>query len=246
MVPWASFSLFALSFTLRWEIKRVWALHKQINAGLRRAFTQTLQFAVVNLAEEGVLDDPNVVKYSREVEAQGTNHVAGVRLDTGTSGIWYNRIFALPPERIYVFLNLMTATRNFWLFPAKPIYLIVTYLIDGRVETIGEGGGFRKQLKNNVFIRRFPGVYDPAILLAKHRKFLTELQNQGYALAPFPNLHECLDRMSQEHAETRKLYERHGYYPWSAALRQSYGLVRSEYLEPNARQTPIEQAGQAE
>jgi hypothetical protein len=231
----SSFSLFALSFTLRWQIKTVWALHKQINAGLRKAFSQTLRFPVVNLAEEGVLDDPNVVKYSREVEAQSASHVADVRLDPGPSGVWYNRIFALPAERIYILLNLMTATANFWLFPVKPIYLIITYLSEGRVVTIGEGGGFRKQLQKNIFVRRFPDTYDPAILLAKHRKFLAELRDQGHTLAPFPSLREFLDRMSREHAETRELYERHGYYPWSAAIRQSFRLVRREYLEPHAR-----------
>jgi hypothetical protein len=129
----------------------------------------------------------------------------------------------------------MTATKSLCLFPAKPIYLIATYLADGRAVTIGEGGGFRKQLKPNVYIRRFPGIYDPATLLAKHRAFLAELRNQGQTLAPFPGLRELLERMSREHAETRELYERYGYYSWAAAFRQSFRLVRREYLEPRDR-----------
>jgi hypothetical protein len=231
----ASFSLFALSYVLRSEIKRIWSFHKLMNAGLRKAFAETLQFPEANLAEAGVLDDPNVVKYSREVEALGAKHVADVRLDPGPSGIFYNRIYALAAERIYLLLNLMTATKSLCLFPAKPIYLIATYLADGRAVTIGEGGGFRKQLKPNVYIRRFPGIYDPATLLAKHRAFLAELRNQGQTLAPFPGLRELLERMSREHAETRELYERYGYYSWSAAVRQSFRLVRREYLEPRDR-----------
>jgi hypothetical protein len=242
-----AFSLFALGYVLRSEIKRVWTLHKLVNAGLRKAFAQPLQLPEVNLAEEGALDDPNIVKYSREVEAQGASHMADVRLDPGPSGTFYNRIFALPAERIYLLLNVMTAVPNVRLFPAKPLYLLVTYLSDGRVVTIGEGGGFRKRLKKDVFIRHFPETYDPGTLLAKHRKFLAEVCAQGHTLAPFPGLREFLERMSQEHTETRELYERHGYYPWSAAIRQSFGLVRREYLEPSgARPAPSERTGHVE
>jgi hypothetical protein len=227
-------SIYALSYILSSEIKCVWALHGRTNAGLRKAFSQTLQFSEANLAQEGVLDDPNVMKYSREVEALGGRHVADVRLIPGPSGTFYNRIYAFPAERIHLFLNLMTATETFQLFPAKPIYLLVTYLSDGRAVTIGEGGGFRKPLKKDVFIRRLPDIHDPAILLARHRKFLAELCAQGHSLAHFPDLSQLLERMSREHAETRELYEKHGYYPWSAAIRQSFGLVRREFLEPHS------------
>jgi len=183
---WGSFSLFALCYVLRSEAKSVWSLYMRMNAQLRRVYAQPLAFPEVNLAEEGVLDDPNVIKYSRELEALGCRHVIDVRLDPGPSGVFHNRIFALPAERIYVLLNVMTATASFRLFPAKAVYLLVTYLADGRVVTIAEGSGFRKRLKADVFARCCPGIHDSETLLAKHRRFLAELCEGGTHAGPLP------------------------------------------------------------
>jgi len=41
------------------------------------------------------------------------------------------------------------------------------------------------------------------------------------------------------------LMKKQGYYSWAAAIRQSYELVRKEFLEPNPRgpAAPLEEPG---
>jgi len=226
------FFLFALGYVLFTELKRILAYHQRMNAQLKMAFSQTLEYKEVDFAQAGVADDPNLVKYSRQLEALDCRHVANLQRVGQSSSTSYTRIYALPADRIYFLLSMMTATSQFRFFPAKAIFFLVAYIADGRVVTVAEGGGFRKPLKANVFMRRFPEIDDPATLTDKHRQFLNELRSQGHTLARFPDLRELLSLMSKEQEETRQLYERYGYWPWSAAIRQNFQLVRREYLEP--------------
>ena len=225
-------SLFALAYIFRTEMKRIAAYHRRMNLSLRKAFADTVQFVEVDLAKQGLLTDTNVVKYGRELEAAGCRHLADVRREPPGDSVIYNRIYALPAECTFVIINFMVRTANLVLFPARGFYLLSTHLKDGRAISITEGGGYRKKLRADVFMRCFPGIHDPQTLLDKHRRFVKQKLDEGHTLAPLMDVRELLEKMSREHEETRQLYERHGYYSWSAAFRQSFGLVRREFLEP--------------
>lgn len=231
-LPIVTFSLGALLYVVWSEAKRVCSLYRRMTAGLKRVYTVDHQYQPVDMADYGLNLDANARKYTRELEILGCKHLGDVRMEPGPTGTWVNRIFVLPNERIYVYLNLMTSTENFQKFPAFANFLIITYLNEGRVVTIGEGGGFRKSLLPKIFCRRFPDMQDPATLIAKHRKLLAEVCAQGHALAPPVDLHGFLERSRRDHEEVRPLMEKYGYYSWPAAFRQSFGLVRKEFLEP--------------
>jgi len=232
LVAGSAASLVALSYILSTEIIRVAAFHRRMNLSLRKAFADTVQFVEVDLAKQGILTDTNVVKYGRELEAAGCRHLADVRREPPGDSVIYNRIYALPAECTFVIINFMVRTANLVLFPARGFYLLSTHLKDGRAISITEGGGYRKKLRADVFMRCFPGIHDPQTLLDKHRRFVKQKLDEGHTLAPLMDVRELLEKMSREHEETRQLYERHGYYSWSAAFRQSFGLVRREFLEP--------------
>ena len=231
LVAGSAASLMALSYILSTEIKRVAAFHRRMNLSLRKAFADTVQFVEVDLAKQGVLTDTNVIKYGRELEAAGCRHLADVRREPPGESVIYNRIYALPAERTFLIINFMVRTANLVLFPAKGFYLLSTYFTHGRAISITEGGGYRKKLRTDVFTRCFPGIHDPQTLLDKHRRFVKQKLDEGHTLAPFMGVRELLERMSREHEQTRQLYEQHGYYSWAAAFRQSFGLVRREFLE---------------
>jgi len=225
-------SLVALSYILSTEIKRVAAFHRRMNLSLRKAFADTAQFVEVDLAKQGILTDTNVIKYGRELEAAGCRHLADVRRERSPDdSVIFNRIYALPTESTFVILNFMVRTANLVLFPAKGFYHLSTYFTDGRAVSFTEGGGYRKKLRADVFTRCFPGIHDPQTLLDKHRRFVKQKLDEGHTLAPLMDVRELLERMSREHEQTRQLYERYGYYSWAAAFRQSFGLVRREFLE---------------
>jgi hypothetical protein len=225
-------SLLALSYILSTEIKRIAAFHRRMNASLRKAFAQPVQFVETDLAKAGILTDTNVVKFSRELEAAGCRHLADVRRERSPDdSVIVNRIYALPDERTFIILNFMVRTANLVLFPAKGFYHLSTYFTDGRAISITEGGGFRRKLRADIFTRCFPGVHDPETLLERHRRFVKQKLEEGHTLAPFMDVRELLERMSREHEQIRQLYEKHGYYSWAAAFRQSFGLVRREFLE---------------
>jgi hypothetical protein len=55
--------------------------------------------------------------------------------------------------------------------------------------------------------------------------------DEGRRLAPLFSAEGFLQAWIKEHDEIRALAKEQGYYTWSAALRQSFGLVRREYME---------------
>jgi hypothetical protein len=224
----------ALCIVVWWEAKRIWSLYHRMKAAMKRIYTRPLDHRRVTLADFGIADDPNVAKYSRELEAAGCRHLGDVSHVHGHDSASKNlfRIFVNDEAHTYVFLMAMVTTGKFLKFPVHVHFLLRTQLADGRVFTIDEGGGYRGSLVPDIFIRRFPELHDPATLLAKHRKFVAEICARGHTLAPLVDLAELLERQKREHEEICPTMEAWGYYSWAAAFRQSFGLVRKEYLEP--------------
>jgi hypothetical protein len=187
-----------------------------------------VRFEEVDLAALGVIDDPTVRKYTAELEALGCRHYLDVRTDPGPEGTSYFRLFFLPTEATYVHLLLMFSTKQFRLFPAKPTLLVTTYLEEGRLTSINSGGGYRKSVNPRVIARHFPEK-DPATFLAKHCRVARRLRDEGQRPVLLSGRQALLQRLIDDHEETRQLWERYGYYSWGAAFRQAFDLVRPEY-----------------
>src|SRR5262249_51999500 len=221
--------LAGLVYVVGKEFRRVATFHRRMTAALTRAYSRSLRFEEVDLAALGVIDDPAVRKYTTELEALGCRHYLDVRTDPGPEGTIYVRLFLLPGERTYVHLLLMFATKQFLLYPAKATLLATTYLEEGRLVSINGGGGYRKLLNPRVIARHFADR-DPAAFLAKHARVLQRLRDEGQRPVLLSGPQALLQRLVDDHEETRQLYERYGYYSWGAAFRQAFDLVRPEYL----------------
>ncbi len=219
----------ALGYVLTREAKRVRSLYRNMWAAMKKIYTQAISFEAVDLAELGLKDDPNNVKYTAELEALGCRHLADVRHVPGPSGTIYNRLFVLPADHTYVFLNLMVSTRNFQRYPAYAFFFICTYFEDLRLVTVHETG-FRKPILRHVQTRVYPGVHDPALLLAAHRKRVEEQRREGHVLSPLMTAPVLFARMAKDHEESSAAHRKHGYYSWAAAIRQNFKLTRRELL----------------
>jgi hypothetical protein len=220
--------LTGLVYVVSNELRRVANYHRRMTAALTRVYSQSLRFEEVDLDALGVIDDPSVRKYTAELEALGCGHYLDVRTDPRPEGTTYVRLFALPTEHTYVQLLLMFATRQFQLFPAKPTLLATTYLEEGRLTSLNGGGGYRRPLNPRLIARHFPDK-DPTAFLANHCRVLRRLRDEGHRPVLLPGPQALLQRLVDDHEEARRLRERYGFYSWSAAFRQAFELVRSEY-----------------
>lgn len=220
----------ALGHVLIQEAERVRKLHRNVKASLKRNYTQGVVFEVVDFAKLGLKEDANLVKYTAELETLGCRHLADVRSIPGPDGATFIRIFVFPAINTYVYLNLMFSTKSFQKFPTHAFFLISTYFEDLRLVTIHEGGGYRKQIIPKVQSRVFPSIHDPALLLAAHCKRVEQQLQEGHVLAPIMQTSALLERSTRDHAEASSAMRRIGYFPWSAAIRQNFRLVRRELL----------------
>jgi hypothetical protein len=220
----------ALAYVVAKETARVRTYHRTMTASLKRTHSRRLVFEPVDLNELGVRDDPNAVKYTAELQMLGCRHLADVRTVPGPPATAYVRVFVLPAQHTYVFLNLMLATTGFKKFPAHAFFLLSTYFENLRVVSIHEGGGFRKRFMPGVLSRVFPGVHDPATLLAAHGRLVEQKQAEGHVLGPLMEAPALFERMAQDHEEASAVLRRRGYYSWSAAVRQNFGLIRRDLL----------------
>ncbi|MFL5340128.1 MAG: hypothetical protein ACJ8F7_08245 [Gemmataceae bacterium] len=216
------------------QARDVATYYRRMYTALKRVYSHGVRFYELDADEQQrLLDDANGRKYSRDLEDLGLIHLGDVHHEPSTSGTTRSRVFQVPGQPTYVFLNLMFATGKFVLSPAKAYYLINTYLDEGhRVFSANDGGGFRRRLDQRVTIRFMPDVDHPGDLLERHRHVVDRELANGRRLAPPMNLEGLLRRQEADHEEQRQRMERYGYYSWPAAFRQCFRLVRREYLDP--------------
>jgi hypothetical protein len=223
-------SLYGLLYVTLGQAGKVVRYYRNMHTGLKRIFSQGVRFLPVDLAAVGAWPDPHAAKYSAEIEALGGRHYVDVTHEPPPTGTVYIRMFVLPEDHTYVNLLLHYETKDHVLFPARAHLLVTTYFSNGeRLTTANSEAGFRKRLNPKVIARYFEEAEDPATMLAKHRRVLGRRLAEGRAPLPLLGPEELLHRLELDHEEMRQLYQRHGYYSWSAAVRQAFRLVRPEY-----------------
>jgi hypothetical protein len=227
----AACSLWGLGFVVWRQAREVVSYYVNMRAALRRVYAGPVRFLPVDLAAVGAWPDPHAAKYAAEVAALGGRHYLDVTHDPPPSGTSYTRLFALPEDPTYVHLLLLYGTSNrFVLFPARATLLVTTYFDSGeRLTSSNSGTGYRKKLDPRVTVRSYDDAEDPADLLARHRRELQRLLGEGRRVQPLMGPEELLHRIERDHEETREALARYGYWRWGDALRQAFGLVRSEY-----------------
>jgi hypothetical protein len=230
-VGFATVSLGGLAYVVWKQARKVVDYHTHMRAGLKRLYSHSVRFIPVDLAAVGAWPDPHAAKYSSEIEALGGRHYFDLTHDPPPTGTSYIRSFVVAQEHTYVSLLLLYGTRNgFVMFPAKATVMATTYFDGGeRLVSSNSGLGFRKKLNPRVIMRHFEGTEDPAALLARHRQEGQRLLGEGRRLAPLMGPEELLRRMESDHEESREILQRYGYWSWGDAVRQTFGLVRSEY-----------------
>jgi hypothetical protein len=224
--------LAGFGFNVWWKGRTIYRYHSRMKAALRKLYSGAINYVPIDLVELGVADNPAVVKYTRELESIGARHLFDVRPDRLSSRS-YIRLFSISEDRTYLFLSIMLATQVLRFFPANSFLLVMTRFADGSrlVSVNSKASGYQKPRKTNVIARRFPDAQDPGESLAVHRQVLKRLLDEGRQLAPLMSADDLLQYQIKEHEETCVLAKQQGYYTWGAALRQSFGLVRREYLE---------------
>jgi hypothetical protein len=127
----------------------------------------------------------------------------------------------------------MSKTESFHFFPPATFLIASTYFSDGSrlASTNAKQTGFQKPRKTNVAICSFPQSKSPADFIANHRRVLKRFLEEGRTLAPLLTAQGFLDAQMREQEESAELAKKQGYCTWADAIRQSFGLVRKEYLQ---------------
>jgi hypothetical protein len=228
----AVIAIAGLGYNVWRKLRHIVTYHSAMQKALRRAYSGTISLPEVDLQKEGVAVDAAIRKYSSDLEAAGAIHLIDVRSDPPTTSLNYFRIFQLPADRSYLHLGIILATENFHFFPGHAFFVINTYFEDGsRLVSISKGSGYKKKRKANVIVRCFPDAKDPGELIGRHRQVLKRLLEEGRRLAPLLTARGVIDTQIRELKESSELAKAEGYYSWGAAVRQSFGLVRREYLQ---------------
>jgi hypothetical protein len=220
-----------LAYVLFKKARYISSLYRVMQASQRRLYSQSYKYAAVELPSVARWPEACACKYTRELEALGFAQRRDFRAAIHTRITGCYRLFMLPAERIYVILNLLYGTEKHVHFPVKVWCLGTTYFTDGtRLLMTSEGGGYRKSRDPLAIHRFYPEVEDSAVLLDRLRATIAHLIAEGKELAPPMSPDELLARVAADHDRVAELTRRAGYYTWRAAVRQSFKLVRREYV----------------
>jgi hypothetical protein len=215
--------------TLFKKLRNVANFHGRMRTRLREVYSRPLNYLPVNLDEAGPWPEAATAKYTREAENLGCVHWRDIcRGDRGDL-VSFVRIFALPSERMYLYLTLLHSTKTLHHFPVKAWFMSATYFTDGaRLLLTNEQGGYGPSRDPQTVQRFFPEA-DLAELLELRRAIVQRLVAEGKELAPLMSTDELLARMEADHVRIGESARRQGYFTWNAAIRQSFHLTRPEY-----------------
>lgn len=216
--------------TLIRKVRNVATRRHLMQKRMRDLYSRPLNYQMANLQDFGPSPDVNAAKYTREAEKAGFVHWRDIRTgNTGGAGSIL-RIFALPSERMYLYLALMNSTGTQQYFPVKAWFMSATYFTDGtRLLLTCEHGGYNKSRDPQAVQRFAPEIEDPVELLELRRPIVQRLMAEGRELAPLMSVDELLARLESDHTRFGEISRRYGYFTWGAAIRQSFHLTRPEF-----------------
>jgi hypothetical protein len=226
-----------LLFSLRWflqtifnKVKKVARFHRNMQTRLRDVYSRPLNYLAVNLAEAGPWPEASTTKYTREAVHLGCVHWRDIRRSESGGTASFARVFAIPSQRMYVYLTLLHSAGKNSEFPARAWFMSATYFTDGtRLLLTNELGGYSRT-RDPLAIQRFvPEARDLAELLERRRPIVERLSAGGKELAPLMSIDQLLARMEADHVRIGEAARRAGFFTWGAAIRQSFQIIRGEY-----------------
>jgi hypothetical protein len=218
-------------FNLWRKARHIYQFHSRMKVALRKLYSEPNRLLPVSLEELGVASNPASLKYSSELEALSARRIMDVQLPNPSSRS-ISRVFQMPGDHTVNLLNIMLATKSLSFFPAQPFLFATTYFTDGSrlVSNNTKHSGFQKPRKPNVTFCCFAKATYPGDFIDNYRKVLKRLLEEGKRLAPPLSPQGILDAHMKEHEESASLAKKQGYITWGAAIRQSFGILRKEYI----------------
>ena len=224
------FPLAGLTLTIKKKAQNIVSRYRTMKAALQRVYSRPQKFLPFDISAAGHWPEVSACKYTRELEHLGLAHCRDIRNAAVLGDTSCQRVFVLPAERIYVFLNLQSGGPKSRNFPVKAWCVSTTYFADGsRLLVTSEGGGYRKSRNPRAIQRFYTEAADPAALLEMHRATTRKLIAEGKDLARLMSPDELLTRIEADVDRVGELNRRIGYFTWGAAIRQSFNLIRREY-----------------
>ena len=226
-----------LLFSFRWltqtiinKVKKVAKFRHNMRNRLREVYSRPLNYLTVNLPEVGPWPEASAAKYTSEAIHLSCIHWRDIRRSEAGEIVSFVRVFAIPAQRMYVYLTLLHSAGKNREFPARAWYMSSTYFTDGtRLLLTNEHGGYTRA-RDRLAIQRFaPEARNLAELLDRRRPIIAQLLAEGKELAPLMSIDELLDRMEADHVRISEAVRLAGYFTWGAAIRQSFQMIRPEY-----------------
>ncbi len=234
--------LLALVYTVGIRVWMVVLCRQMMRANQQKMQTQAMSFPELNLAEQpGALEDPSLLKLSRDLAALGGVHFKDITVEPAVFGTACIRLFLFPDEATLFSLMLLRGgssgdgdgpgSMNNHIFPARANFLLRTGLDNGeRLVSINGGGGHRKPLPGaSVISRVFPGMSDPERMLQKHRNVLQRLEREGRRRVPLEPERLVAQLLQDQEEEIAPAKRHNRYFGWADAFRMVFHIVLPQY-----------------
>jgi hypothetical protein len=216
------------------KLRRLFAYHRQMGIGLTKLYREPRVSVMAPFPIEWLTGDPLPEKLKADLEDARAQHCFDLK--SGAPDLdAHSRFFVLTCHHTFFILSHVRGGAQFQSFPARPNYLLITYFQNGtRLVSVSTGGGYRRRLEpDKVLCRTFAGA-DHVEILERHRAVVARLAAEEARVPILYDPATMIDRMNAEFEEVRGLYAREKAYTWGDALHEVFGVVRKEYLEPNA------------
>jgi hypothetical protein len=204
--------------------------YHNMKAARQRAFTSNIEFPHLDLASQGVIDNPVAAKYSQELQELGAVHLFDSRLQL-TNLSTYVRFFLLPKDGIYLLFNITLNTKSYRYFPARPSLVAHAFFSDDyRLVATNSHSRSPPPVPPGVAWLRLPGADSPQEFVARCREAVGKTLDAGRQLAPVLSPDELVAKIAEARRQSGEWARRYGYYTWRQAIADSFSVLAEQDL----------------
>jgi hypothetical protein len=220
-----------LAFAVGWKALLIWMFGSQMRKMFKRIYNEPWSGIEVPDAESACGDEPAFRKLSADALALGGTHLVDFRM-TNTGGPNLTRVYFYSESKTYLFLLFLLENpdggKN---FPMQSTFLVRTlYENNVVVATVDQGLGFKKRLDKRSCRKMFMGVTGIADMLARHAKAAKNFMTTERGPLELSK-EQLIQREICEHEESSQRNRNYGYYHWSDAFGEIFGLMRRDLVE---------------
>jgi hypothetical protein len=214
-----------------WKAYIIYMFRTQMRKGLGKVYSAPWEGTEILAPDERFWNQPTFRKLSADAEAAGGRHFIDLMMkNTGTMNV--ARVYFFADIKTYLFINFILENQDGGKsFPVQATLLARTIFADGVVvATVDQGLGFKKRLDKRSCRKLFMGVTGVADMLARHRKTLAKFQTTARGPLEFTK-EEFIANEKSEHVVSSERNRKYGYYRWTDAVGEVFGLLRSDLVE---------------